>query len=65
MSQKSHDFFVAGICRKCHHWLDFGSEAKDPSGIWDCTRHDKEQMWTRAFEKTLLILWKNGWIGVL
>lgn len=50
-SLKAHDCFVAAICRNAHRELD--------QGKW-FDRDTKEVYWQRAFEKTLLELWRRG-----
>ena len=56
---KAHDVFVAFLCGNCHYWLDFGT-GKDPTVLYNSNRTEKNEMFTRAFQKTLLILLKDG-----
>lgn len=63
-SRKAHDCFGAWLCRRCHAWLDQASTGMDPTGLYECTRHGKIEMWTAAFKSTLLALWRHGLIGV-
>lgn len=55
MSIKSHDVFFAALCHDCHASLDQGSKL---------TREERQEMWQRAFEKTLLVLWERKLIQV-
>jgi hypothetical protein len=50
-SIKSHDCFVAGLCRSCHQAIDQGSKF---------TRQQRFDLWQKAHEKTLLILFQRG-----
>lgn len=55
-SLKAHDCFVASLCRNSHRELDQGKLFN---------REDKFAYWQRAFEKTLLEMWRRGLIGVV
>jgi hypothetical protein len=63
VSIKAHDCFFAALCHACHAWLDQGG-GDDPSGAYTCGVRDKQMMWQAAANKTLLLLWRNGWIKV-
>lgn len=62
-SLKAHDCFHAHLCHRCHAWLDQGS-SDDPTGIYKGTRYDKDMMFIRAMEATMLRLWQQGRIKV-
>lgn len=62
-SHKADDVFNAHLCHACHVWLDQGI-GMDPTGTWTCDRADKQAMWRRAFDRTLLLMWRRGWIKV-
>lgn len=53
---KANDCFVAWCCSACHAELDQG---KNLDG------EEKKVFWRRGFEKTLLALFKLGWIKVI
>ena len=63
-SIKAHDAFIAWLCQSCHSWLDQGSVGRDPSQVYEPTRDDKAEMWTRAAFKTWLEMWQQGLIKV-
>lgn len=63
MSEKAHDCFHAHLCDKCHRWLDQG-RGMDPTDLYQGTRYDKDMMFLRAMEKTMLRLWQKGRIRV-
>lgn len=48
---KAHDCFYAAGCRACHRELDQGRRL---------TYEEKVEIWQRAFEETLLLLWQRG-----
>lgn len=58
-ARKAHDCFFANLCHACHAWLDQG-KGRDPTDTWSDSREDKQSMWRRAFDRTLLWLWRNG-----
>ncbi len=58
-SLKASDCFIAFLCHRCHSWLDQGT-GMDPTDVFNCTRHDKELMFTRAMDATTLRLWQRG-----
>lgn len=51
---KAHDPFHAAMCHDCHGRLHGGG----------MDREEKQDMWQRAFEATLLAYWENGWLAV-
>lgn len=59
-SRKAHDCFGAWLCQRCHTWLDQGSIGTDPTGLYIPCRNDKQAMWQRAANRTLLELWRQG-----
>lgn len=62
---KSHDNFHAALCYRCHGWLDnAGGNGPDPTGIYQSTRQDKNEMFRRASDKTMLEYWRRGLIAV-
>lgn len=62
---KAHDCFFAALCQRCHGWYDNqGGLGKDPTGVWDSTRADKREMFMRAKDKTLLLLFVRGYLKV-
>ncbi len=62
-SHKAHDVFFAALCHPCHAWLDQGI-GEDPTGVWAGNRSDKQMMWRRAFDRTLLLLWRRRLVCV-
>ena len=56
MSIKSHDVYWAALCHTCHSQMDQGSRM---------SRQERRDMWRNAFDKTLLELWRRGWIKVV
>lgn len=52
---KAHDCFFASGCRHCHRELDQGTTM---------TREEKFEVWQRAYEATVLYLWRHHLIGV-
>ena len=54
-SIKSHDCFFASGCRSCHREVDQGKTM---------SREEKFDVWQRAYERTMLELWRRGLIGV-
>jgi len=56
-SIKAHDCFGADLCFRCHTWLDSG-KGVDPTKIWQDT--EKEEMFMRAFERSLLARFQDG-----
>ena len=58
---KAHDCFVAGLCQRCHAWLDSGTEFYSLGfAVGDPSRAGKLEFFRRAMEATLLYLWRNG-----
>lgn len=55
MSIKAHDCFVAFLCAKCHHEIDQGSRL---------SKDERQDLWQKSFEKTLLHLWQTDRITV-
>jgi hypothetical protein len=55
MSIKAHDVFHAAMAHDCHARLDQGN---------DETREEKMERWQKAFERTLLLYFRNGWLKV-
>lgn len=63
---KAHDCFFAALCDLCHRWLDNqGGHGKDPSGRFEATREAKREMFQRAKDATLLLLFKMNLIKVV
>lgn len=60
-SLKAHDCFTAWLCCRCHDFAD-GRSGVDPLGLYRATRADRQAMWTRAFDRTLVQLWLQGLI---
>ena len=56
---KAHDLYVAYLCQHCHSWLDQGT-GNDPTDLYNSSRTEKQEMFTRAMHKTMLILVKDG-----
>lgn len=61
---KAADIFIAWLCAKCHYWYDGGRGQKvsDPTGIW--TSGERQPMWQRAHDKTLLKIFGLGLVQV-
>lgn len=55
-SIKAHDCFFASGCRSCHREIDQGMTM---------SREEKFDVWQRAYERTMLELWRRGLIGVM
>ena len=56
MSIKAHDCFIAAMCARCHHEIDFGVTMN---------REQKIECWEAAHRQTVLELWRRELIGVL
>jgi hypothetical protein len=54
-SLKAHDCYVAAGCDACHRELDQGHKL---------SRDERVELFQRAFEKTLLLLWQRGLLQV-
>lgn len=52
---KAHDCFVASLCFRCHKNIDEGK----------LSRNEKQELWQRAHENTLIELFSRGIIGVI
>ena len=53
-SIKAHDCYHAALCHDCHMHVDAG-------------RRDRQialEMWRAAFERTMLLYFRNGWLKV-
>ncbi len=61
-SMKAHDCFGADLCFRCHSWLDQGV-GSDPTGRWNS--EEKEEMFIRAFEKSLVARFQDGTYKVM
>jgi hypothetical protein len=55
MSIKAHDVFFAALCHDCHARLDQGK---------DMNFEERFDMWQMAHEKTLLEIFRRGWVCV-
>lgn len=55
-SIKAHDCFFASGCRACHREIDQGKTMN---------REEKFDIWQRAHDRTFLLLWERGLIGVM
>ena len=55
MGIKAHDAYFAALCHSCHAELDQGSR-------W--TREERANIWQSAHDRTMLELWRRGWIRV-
>ena len=62
---KSHDCFSAWLCWRCHSWYDHGGIGKDPTGIYQAARGDKDEMFSRAMERTWRSMWERGLISLV
>jgi hypothetical protein len=62
-ARKAHDCFHAHLCAACHRWLDQGT-GRDPTNIYTSERADRQLMFRRAMDVTLLRLWRDGLIQV-
>ena len=56
MGIKAHDCFIAFLCQKCHFDIDQGSSMG---------RQEKEDLWQRAHDETMLYLFNNGHLKVV
>lgn len=54
-SLKAHDCYFAAACRACHREVDQGMRF---------SREERIDIWQRAFETTLLMLWQKQLIEV-
>jgi hypothetical protein len=59
----SNDCFHAWLGIYCHQWYDHG-RGMDPTDTYNDSRVDKEQMFDRARDRTLLYQWQNELIKV-
>lgn len=64
-SHKAHDCYFAFLCARCHAWLDQASVRRDPTDTYPAERLGKHEMWMRAFKRTVLFMWRRGWIRVV
>ena len=55
MGIKAHDCYTAALCVSCHRELDQGK---------DMSKQEREELWTNAWKKTVLELWKRDLIKV-
>ena len=55
MSIKAHDVYFAALCHECHSALDQGSKL---------SKQERMDMWQYAHERTLLEIFKLGWVVV-
>lgn len=55
-SMKAHDCFVAAGCRSCHREIDQGMRL---------SRDERVHYWQVAHDRTMLLLWQRGVIGVI
>jgi hypothetical protein len=55
MGIKAHDCYTAALCVSCHQELDQGK---------DMLKNEREELWTNAWKKTILELWKRDLIKV-
>jgi hypothetical protein len=55
MGIKAHDCYTAALCVSCHREVDQGK---------DMTKNEREEVWTNAWKKTILELWKRDLIKV-
>lgn len=63
-SIKGSDNRHAALCPACHRWYDSGGTKPDPTGLYQPTRADKKEMWTRAHLRTFDLYWASGWLAV-
>lgn len=64
-SRKAHDCFGAFLGDRCHRWLDQPiGDHPDPTGLYRPDREDRERMWRRAADRTLLLCWRAGYFKV-
>lgn len=56
MSLKAHDVFHAAACHSCHVELDQGRTL---------SREERLDYWQRGFERTMLLYFRLGWVGVM
>lgn len=61
-SMKADDLMTAHLCVRCHDWYDQRIQFPDPTGDYYGTTDDHQEMWDRAFKRTIRHL---GRIGVL
>ena len=55
MGIKAHDMYVAALCPECHFILDQGK---------DLAKWEREEMWLRAWRKTIYELFERGLVDV-
>jgi hypothetical protein len=55
MGMKAHDMYVAALCPECHYILDQGK---------DLAKWEREEMWLRAWRKTIYELFERGLVDV-
>lgn len=72
---KADDLMTAHLCCRCHEWYDQRKHGQDPSGDFvgcpstyingkDCTVDVWQEMWDRAFKRTIRHLGKTGVLKV-
>lgn len=62
-AHQAHDCYHAWLCWRCHSFLDHGC-GRDPTGLYEGKRTDKELMFRRAMERTIRYLWEQELIKV-
>ena len=55
MSIKAHDVFFAALCHDCHAEIDQGTRL---------SKSERQERWRIAADRTLLAIWRNGWLKV-
>ena len=55
MGLKAHDCYTAALCVDCHYEIDQGK---------DMPKFAREEMWTNAWKRTVLELWKRDLLCV-
>lgn len=53
---KAHDCFVAALCTTCHDYVD--------GRIGKATEQEKQEMWSNAWRKTVLLWFESGVVSV-
>lgn len=61
---KADDLMTAHLCIKCHSWYDLKLSGCDPTGDFFPTPDERQQMWDRAFKRTIRHLGKTGVLKV-
>ena len=61
---KADDLMTAHLCVRCHEWYDQRKSAECPAGDFSGFHDEHQEMWDRAFKRTIRHLGKTGVLKV-